>query len=436
MKLAPEGRIPMTFQVQGVEWLANRRHSLLADEMGLGKTIQGICLINALNLRKVLIICPASVKLNWKRELENWLVTKREIQVLSGKKDIIEPMTEIIIVNYDLVTHSNIHSQLVDLKYDLLICDEAHYLKNMKAERTKAILGKENIAHKATRTIMMTGTPVLNRPVELYPILKVFSPKTLGTYNDYFKYARRYCDAYQDGFTFNVNGASNCDELNKQLRGHYMLRRTMDEVYKELPAKRFQLFFVEPTGEIKPQLNEMATLCKKEVMYHQSGAAAGELATIRRELATTKVNLCIEHIRDCVEAAGKLVIFAFHHDVIKKLQMELLDFNPVILDGNKSQQARQDAITKFKNDPTCQVFIGQIQAAGQGIDGLQHVCHNALFVEWSWVPGEIDQAVARLCRMGQEKPVLIQFLVYEKSIEEHMLRVALDKVEVIEAITK
>lgn len=434
MKFCPEGKKLLPFQVKGVEKMACQRHTLLGDEMGLGKTVQVIGLINALNLRKICIVCPASVKYNWFRMLNEWLTTKRAIQILNKKIDMIEPYTEIIIVNYDILIHSNIHSQITKLRFDLVAADEAHYLKNMKTERTKAVLSTGGLVHCANRTVMMTGTPVLNRPIELYPVLKVLSPKTIAPYSDYFKYARHFCDGWQDGFSFNVSGASNCAELNQRLRFGYMIRRTTEEVQSELPPKRYQLFFVEQTKGVKPLLSQIDEFTRKDVHYQNLGLDGGSLATLRRETANQKLEVCLDHIRDCVESSGKLVIFAYHHDVIKRLEKELIDFCPVTLDGTKSQGARNEAIRRFTEDQECRVFIGQIQAAGQGIDGLQKVASNVLFVEWSWVPGEVEQAAKRVHRMGQTKPVLIQFLVWANSVEEHMMKVTLEKVEVIQEI--
>ena len=141
-------------------------------------------------------------------------------------------------------------------------------------------------------------------------------------------------------------------------------------------------------------------------------------------------------IKDYVESVDKLVIFAYHHSVIERLENELKDYGCVVLNGACSQNTRQNAISDFRTQKGIKVFIGQIQASGEGIDGLQEVCHNILFLESSWVPAEIEQAIARLYRLGQTKAVLIKLLVWAKSIEEHMLRVALDKVKITREILK
>lgn len=430
---APAGKTYRPFQVEGIRWITSRQHSLLADEMGLGKTVQAIGAVNSTVCSDVLIICPASVKLNWLRELHNWLVISRPIQILNKRTDIILDSARIVIVNYDLVWHSHIFEQVVKREWDILFCDEAHYLKSKDANRTKAILAKGGLVHRCKRTVMMTGTPVLNRPIELYPILKVLSPETIHPYRDYYKFAMRYCNAWHNGLTLDVRGASNEEDLNKRLRASYMLRRIEKDVEDQLPPKRYQTFLVDPSNE-KSLLTQLEKAHRTDFRGDAGGLSGGDLAQMRRELALGKVHACREHIHGLVEQAGKLVIFTYHRDVTKYLIDLLKEYNPVSLTGETSQQGRQQAIATFMDNVDCQVFIGQIQAAGQGIDGLQFASSHILFAEWSWVPGEVSQAIKRVHRMGQEQTVHIQFLVWADSLEEHIMRTALDKVETIDKI--
>lgn len=435
-KWCPSDKELIPFQKQGVDAMLRRPHNLLADEMGLGKTVQAIALVNVLGLRKVLIVTPASIKRNWQRKLDAWLISKRVIQIIDKKTDFISDLAEIVIVNYDLISHSYIFQQLTEHKWNLLVCDEAHKLKNMKAKRTVAVLAKGGLAHVSERTLMMTGTPVLNRPIELYPMLRVLAPKVIAPYSDYFKYGRRYCAGYQDGFAFNVEGASHTEELNLKLREHYMIRRMTHEVEVQLPKRRHEIVFIDSTKDIQDRLRVLDEATRKDFKYQTFDGAAGEIATLRRETAESKIDASLDIIKGYIEASGKIVIFAYHHSVIDRLRYELAGFNPVTISGQSSQIDRERAIRNFKEDPSCGVFIGQIQAAGEGIDGLQDACSNVLFLEWSWVPGEIEQACKRVHRIGQTKPVLIRFLVWADSVEEHQMRVALEKVKIIKELTK
>lgn len=433
------------FQEDSLPPLIARKHNLLAHEMGLGKTLIAVELINRLKLVPffdVIIICKASIKINWERKLEEYLDLNYKApivttQIINRKTDVISHAANIIIVNYDLISHSHIFYQLKQRHFGLLICDEAHYLKNMQTKRTKAILAKDGLIHNCERSLMMTGTPVLNRPSELYPILKVCAPAVIAPYSDYWAYAKRYCDAWMDGFGLNDKGASHTEELNKKLREHYMIRRTWNDVEIQLPKRRYEMVFIDPSEKIKGSLKILEAAERRDFKHQKLNIDAGGLATLRRETAEEKIIHCLEQIREYVESSGKLVIFAYHHSIIKRLEKELKDYGTVTLTGSTSQRDRQKAIDTFRQEGSDKkVFIGQIQAAGEGIDGLQDVCHNILFIEFSWVPAEVAQAIARLWRLGQMKPVLIRFFIWANSVEEHMLRVALDKVETIRELVK
>jgi SWI/SNF-related matrix-associated actin-dependent regulator 1 of chromatin subfamily A len=203
-----EGMRLYPFQEEDVNNILMRKHTLLASELGTGKTVVAIEAINRTKARRVLCIVKASIKINWRRKLEEWLDSPREIQIVNKRTDIIEPFAEIIIVNYDLVIHSHIFYQLKRMRFEWLFCDESHYLKNLKTKRTMAILSRNGLIHQTARSLMITGTPVLNRPSELYPILKVLAPDVIAPYNDYWAYAKRYCAAWMDGFGLNDKGAS------------------------------------------------------------------------------------------------------------------------------------------------------------------------------------------------------------------------------------
>ena len=425
------------FQQIAVSKLMQRKHTLLADVQGLGKTVMAIELTNQLDLYNVLIICKASIKENWARKLATWRSLGLDyIQMINKRTDTISKHATIVIVNYDLISHSYIHLQLSSIKWQLIICDEAHYLKNMQAKRTKAVLSKKGLIHHTERSLMMTGTPVLNRPIELYPMLKVLSPETIAPYNDYYRFAKRFCAAYQDGFIFNVDGASHTDDLNARLRKGFMIRRSYDEVEMQLPKRRYEIVLIDQADGVKTNLRILESAERLDFKHQKLGADAGQLATLRRQTAELKVDTCIEKIKEYVESVDKLVIFAYHHSVIERIKNELKEYSPAVLTGSTPQKNRQSTIDLFIQRPNIRVFLGQIQAAGEGIDGLQNVAHNVLFVESSWVPGEISQAIARVWRLGQKHPVLVRFLVWADSVEEHMLRVALDKVKTIKEITK
>lgn len=390
-----------------------------------------------MNARSIIVICPAVVKLNWKREMERWLDKSHEvsIQVLEGRSSVINPKSNVLIMNYDLLTSKGIFLQLIKMHFDVGIFDEAHYMKNPEAKRTMAVLLRGGVASRCGYVWFLTGTPVLNRPVELYPILKAAAPECLGKYDSFSSFATRYCDAYWDGFQLVAKGASNVEELSLALNSGFMLRRLKKDVLKELPDKQFQMISI-PAKDAKTK-----ALVKKEFTFSQGdarygGVSAGgaEIAVLRHELALSKVDTCFEHIMNVLEETQKVVVFAYHKDVIAALYNKCFagGFKPRVITGDTTMKDRQENVDTFQNDKNCRVFIGQIQAAGVGIT-LTAASH-VIFVESSWVPGEVDQATDRCHRIGQKDSVLVQFLVIAESLEEHMIRTMIDKKQTIRRI--
>lgn len=450
--IAPPGLEYRPFQLEGIDYLTSRRSALLADEPGLGKTAQAIGAAVALGAKKIIVICPATIKLNWRREIKQWCPDTglfRDIQILTTSKDIIRQhapeIEHIVIVNYDLVTFSMeyakgtktilggpIYTQLVSRRWDVGVFDESHYLKGRDTVRTKVVLQKNRIAAHCTYKWYLTGTPVTSRPVELYPLLKANCPELIAPYDTYESFVMRFCDGYWDGPILNDRGASNIPDLHKRLQG-FMLRRLKKDVLKELPECLYQLI---PLGQNDAAKKLVSEEMKWPELKRRAVADLGgeHIATHRREMALARLNQSIEHICELMESVDKIVVFAHHREVITRLKEALIHFKPAVVHGGVSQIDRNAAILAFANKPECRVFIGQIQAAGVGLDGLQGSSNTIVFVESSWVPTEIQQAVGRLERMGQKNAVLAQFLVTEGSIEENILSTAVEKLKVIEHI--
>lgn len=425
---------PFPFQEVGIKFLANRRSALLADEQGLGKTIQAALAVKELKARKVLVVCPAGLKLNWKRELEKWLGGEHKIQVLSGRLDKVQQATDIVIVNYDLLVGELMLAQLLKLSFAVGIFDEAHYMKTRSARRTKAVFLKGGLASRCVYKWFLTGTPVLNRPVELYPMLKACAPEVLDPFLSFEQFARRYCGGHFDGFQFIAKGATNIAELNVALTKNFMLRRLKKDVLKELPDKMYQIIDVEAKdAKTKKLVEKEFNWSKQDVAYQKDLATGGaELALLRHELAREKIPAAIAHIKDLLEENEKVVVFAYHKDVIHSLMEGLAEFRPARITGDTLAANRQRSVDAFQTDPKIRVFIGQIQAAGTGI--TLTAASTVVFVETSWVPGEIAQAEDRCHRIGQKDSVLVQFLVFSGTFEEHQLRTVVDKKLTIEKI--
>lgn len=444
----------LPYQVDGIDFLSSRNSAMLCDEMGLGKTVQAIGAINKLRARKVLVVCPATLKLNWKRELEKWLDRPLSIQVVSKTNAIVDPAADVVIVNYDLLTYGAqtllqtirynrapscrvtsglILAQLLRREWAVGIFDESHYLKNMDALRTKAVLHRDRLASRCVYKWFLTGTPILNRPSELYPVFRAVFPNVIEPFTSYTAYAKQFCGAYFNGYRLWDRGASNIPELCRRIkRAGIMLRRLKEDVLTELPDKQYQLVpLLDRDNPAAVALINESLSWQIKLKRQDIGTELGEIAELRHRLAKTKLPLCIEHINCLLETKEKIVVFAYHKDVMDKLE-EAFKKICVRLDGSTSQKDRQEAVDKFQNDDKTRVFIGQIQAAGVGI--TLTAANTVVFVESSWVPGEIAQAVDRCHRIGQKDVVLAQFLIIADTIEEHMLATVVDKLKTIKKI--
>ena len=451
----PNGLSYLPFQKGGIAYAMDKENVLIGDEMGLGKTIQAIGVINGdTNIKTALIIVPASLRLNWKNELQKWLVRSFSISVIESKNGWEN--ADIIIINYDILKKH--HNELRAIKWDIMIVDECHYLKNSKALRTKQVFGfgnknPEKIIHpiEASKKIFLTGTPIVNRPIEMFPMLR-----HCNIFQSWKYYVTKFCDGHQNRYGWDVSGASNLDELQEELRTKIMVRRLKKDVLKDLPAKQRQIIELPTNGAITAIQNEkeaqkrhnelienlkiaveLAKVSDNENEYQEAVQALGEansvafteMSKLRRQTALTKVPYVVEHVREAIDSSGKIVLFAHHKDVVKAIENEFE--NVAVLVGDTSMENRQVAIEKFQNDPDCKLFIGSIKAAGVGI--TLTASSHVIFAELDWVPGNLSQAEDRCHRIGQENSVLIQHLVLAESIDSIMAKMIVEKQKVIDS---
>src|SRR3990167_1014458 len=361
------------FQKAGVQFIENTGgRTLIADEMGLGKTVQAIswALLHP-NKRPMLVVCPASLKLNWKREFEKWSSIKSYIVNSEDLKYQLPTTYTAYIINYDIVEKAK--DQLSKMKFQIIILDESHYIKSIKAKRSKAVI---ELSKDIPHIIALTGTPSLNsRPIEMYTTLKLLSPKNFG---DYFGYASRFCGMRRTRYGLDVSGATNIQELSDKLRSTVMIRREKKDVLTELPDK---------TRVVVPQICDLKA----------------------------KMLLFIEWVKDFMENGEKLVIFGHHKEFLDKLMLELKEYNPVKLVGGMTGEEKQKSVDTFQNDEKCKIFIGSITAAGIGIT-LTKASHM-VFLELMFVPGLHDQAEDRENRIGQRNACTVYYFLVENTIE-------------------
>lgn len=464
---SPAGMNFFDYQHAGIQFMLGRTNTLLADQMGTGKSGQSCGVINCSpNARRILIICPASLKLNWVRELGMWLTDPAKITALysNGKHRFAGDMgadREIFIVNYDIVERFDLKSS----DWDLLIIDECHYLKNSKSKRRREIWGGREQkpgqpakiwkAIPAKRTLALTGTPVCNRPSELWTMLRALDPETWRS-DMWQRFHVRYCAAVKTRHGWDASGADNLDELNQILRSTIMIRRLKEDVLLELPPKTRKTTLLESNKELGILLSKEAAL----QAIHEAGGVknakpedvelvrdwlevgeagklptvVGTLAKIRRMVGEIKAPDAAKYARQLMEdGLESLVIFAHHKDVVKILEEELKEYGVVKIVGETSPDDRQKAVDDFQAGKA-RIFIGSITAAGVGIT-LTRATHT-LFVEVDWVPGNLQQAEDRTHRHGQRGNVVIEYLIYEGSIDTVMVDAVAGKRAVIDEITK
>ena len=437
----PDGLDYLPYQRACIAYALQRRSVLNADEMGLGKTVETVGFINAKrgDVRRVLIVCPASLKLNWKSELDRWLFLpggeKLSITVVNGRKLTGTP-TDVVIVNYDVLDRHR--SWLVGFRWDLIVLDECHFCKSPKAKRTRALLGLT-----AKYKHALSGTPILNTAADLHPVLDWLQP---GDWGNWWSFARRYCRIVKDRFGTRVTGSANESELMQRLRSTVMVRRMKRDVLTELPEKFRQVIELPASGSedwLSKEWNsyneaeaarerleaavQAADIVTTEAEYAAAvreltrarTAAFSELSAVRHQVALQKLPLVIAHLRHSVGHDHKIVVFAHHRDVVERIHAEFADCS-VAITGETPPEQRHDLVRRFQEDPSVTLFVGNIQAAGVGIT-LTAASH-VVMAELDWVPARLTQAEDRCHRVGQTDNVLVQHLVLEGSLDAVMAR--------------
>lgn len=419
------------FQKKGVAFIEQKGgRALIADEMGLGKTIQALGWLQLHpEKRPVVIVCPAHLKLNWQREI-NMTLENPDVEVLSGTTPY--PISsEIVIINYDIL--KNWVDDLKAANFQVLVFDEAHYIKNSKALRTKALRElNKGIPH----VIALTGTPIVNRPIEGFNIVQMID-KTV--FPDFWHYARVYCDAKHTPFGWDMSGASNKAELHQKLVKSIMIRRKKTNVLTDLPDKVYSYVPMEIDNLREYQAAEDDFITFLEETRGKKAAEAASNAehlvrieTLKQLAVKGKMAQAIQWIRDFLDQNGqKLVVFATHKTVIDQLMTTFKDV-AVKIDGSTPAQKRDEAVQAFQNDPTIQLFIGNIQAAGTGL--TLTAASSVAFLELPWTPGDLQQAEDRCHRIGQKECVNIYYLLADETIEQNIAQMLDKKKTILNAV--
>lgn len=431
----------LPYQKAGIEYALGRDHCIIGDEPGLGKTIQAIGLANVMDARKILVICPASIRLNWRREIHDWstIDSVKTYPVLKGL-DGIAPHKNYTIISYDLLRNKSIHAALRGVAWDLGIFDEGHYLKTPDAQRTRAIFGggqrpgpkeynffENGLMKNINRMVAMTGTPLPNRPREAYTLARGLNWESID-YLSADAFYTRYNPPKFRGQAEEIKGR--LPELNARLRTNLMVRRHKKDVLPQLPDKRYEMTYIEPNGAIREVLSREALIDFDPMdLFSEDFTVDGTpISTLRREMGEAMVPRVVEYIQymmDVVEHP-KLIVFSHHRSVASELMDRLSKYNPVIHQGGMTSLAKEQAKFDFITNAGTRLFIGQLDTM-EGVDGLQHICSDVVFAEPAWTPGRNEQCVDRAHRIGQHDNVVAHFLLVEGSFNEKVLNVVLDK---------
>lgn len=421
-------RPPLNHQKEAIEKLVGNDKFILADDMGLGKTTSTVIAALEAGIKKVLIVCPASLKINWKREIANY--TDRSVSIIEGK---IWESADFVIINYDIL--KNFHdpqdrknSVILNEGFDLIVADEAHYIQNTQAARTKIA---NDIINKVGKVWLLTGTPMTSRPMNYYNLLNlVESPVAFN----WMGYVRRYCNGYQ--FTvgrkkiWNVQGASNLEELRDRTKPQ-VLRRLKEEIL-DLPDKIITPIYLKLKSRDYEEL--MGEYYRWFDQSNESGSLTvqfSKLMKVRQVIAEEKIKNTCEIAENIVEQGKKVIIFTNFTDTLNQIT-EHFGKSAVKLDGSMSKQERQKAVDRFQEDEKIQVFVGNIKAAGVGITltAAEAVIMNDL----SFVPSDHSQAEDRAYRYGQKNNVLVYYPIFENTIESIIYDILQNKKNIFEIV--
>lgn len=450
------------FQISAVQWLMKRKTALLSLDMGLGKTAVSIRAADLSDCRRIAVICPASVRVNWIREFEKWSDVHRDFVLIDGKDVSTVSDSQSLVCSYDLATIEAIQGAADRGRFDLLILDESQYLKSVGTKRTEAVLKRGGLVHKSDRVWCLSGTPAPNHAGELWPILFTFGVTQLA----YDAFIEKFCTYYVTGKYGAKRITGTNTEMIPELRemlSRIMYRRRKEDVMLELPPISYDDVVVEPgkvdleteasfVGYVFPidRRAELFAKLERERTIIQGALAtvglnsfdapkvmsvmADSVSTLRRYTGIQKIEgtaklIASELLENKYE---KVVIFAIHQAVIEGLREFLAPFGAVTLYGNTPLRKRQINIDKFQKNKKCRVFIGNIVAAGTGL--TLTAANQVVFVEQDWVPGNNAQAAMRCHRIGQENPVFVRFVGLANSIDEKIAQVLKRKTKELTAI--
>lgn len=437
------------FQKSNIEYALRRRNTLIGDQPGLGKTPTAICFANEINAKRVLVICPASIRLQWVKKIREWTTLAWPFTVHSvmvGRHGI-HPTAEWTVVSYDLARTEAIGKALAKGTYDLLILDEVQYLKTIDSKRTRAIFGGglerqfQPLAEKSARILALSGTPLPNRPREAYTLSRGLCFDSIDFISE-DSFRERFNPSMQMEKIDPKTGQKKIyidersgrhAELGNRMRANFMTRHLTKDVMPQLEFPVYDIIQLEETGPVKQALEAESLLqIDPENLEGADISVLGHVASVRLLMGLALAPQIAEYIEMLIDGGEeKLVVFAWHTEVLDILETKLTKYGVLRIDGSTSMIKRNLFVDKFQKEDQYQIILGNLMAMGVGIDGLQNVSHHVLIAEPDWVPGQNEQAINRLVRGGQRKKVQADIFCAPGSFSEKILASALRKMNIL-----
>lgn len=458
------------YQEIGARFLSQRKAALLADKQRLGKSAQAIRACDLVQARKILVICRAIARENWKNEFEKFtLFSDRSYQVVFSGEDLADAdnlqsyvqkySDTVVVVSYEGLSHI---LKRPHFHFDVVIVDESHYLKSVAAKRTKDVFGIDGICHKTRQIWCLTGTPAPNNASELWTTLFTFG----ATKQSFNQFTDKFCVVKETGYGRQIVGTRTDEPTIRELQEimrPLVLRREEKDVNIELPKINFDTVIVEP-GAVELSEHEMfvpyvlpydrtADLQKK--LQQEMGilnaivngkyasdelmatlmAEAKSLSSLRRFTALQKIEPAVEMIREEMASGAykKCVIFAIHQSIIRQFEFRLQEFGPLCLYGG-TKPSRVARYLKAFQDPDSEhrIMVCNIHAAGTSIS--LSAAHHIFFIEESWTPGDNAQAAMRCGGVNQKNPIFVRTFSLPNSVDQKVQGLLRKKMEEISKI--
>lgn len=436
------------FQSAGLEYALPRLSSgtgvLVGDEPGLGKTPTTVAIANEIGVKRVLVVCPANIRLQWAKQIRVWshMEGKYTVYPILKSADGVHPRAEWTVLSYDLLRSEPIRHALRSQRFDLLVLDEAHYLKTPYSQRTLGVFGDNGVVGSCGATLALTGTPLPNRSRECYTMARNLCWSAID-----FAGQKEFYERYNPVQTIERKNSAGqivgratrqmtgrAPELQARLRANFMVRRLKRDVLEQLPEIRYEIVHVEETGDVKKALEAEKMLDINPEDIRIDAEILGHMSVVRHMMGVAmapQVASYADYVLD--GGVDKLVIFTWHKTALDILEAALSKYGVIRVDGSTSPARRQMAVDAFVEKPEKRVFVGNLEAVGTGVDGLQKVCSRAIFAESDWTWAKNEQGIGRLERIGQNSAILVEFMVAPGSISERVLGTSLRKLQGIHA---